>query len=85
MTAKDLARRTKNTRLAALVRWSREHARVLRALLWALTLALPPVVVALPATAQAIIAVYLAAVPFSLGITWRMYDRRKHERHRRDS
>ena len=52
---------------------------VLVAVLWVLTIAMPPVVVlTLPVTAQSIIAGYVAAVPLSLAITWRVYDSRKH-------
>lgn len=78
MAASDPARRSENARCASLIRWSRKHVRVLKALLWLCTLALPPVMVlALPVVAQAIIACYLGAVPLSLAITWRANDSRR--------
>jgi len=80
VAATDPARRQENARLAAFTRWSRKHTRVFLALLWLCTLVLPPVVVlALPVEAQSIIAGYVAAVPVSVAITWRMRDNRKHD------
>jgi hypothetical protein len=51
---------------------------VFLAILWVLTLALPPVVVLeLPVEVQSIIAGYIAAVGLTLMIHWRMNDRRR--------
>jgi hypothetical protein len=51
---------------------------VFLAILWVLTLALPPVVVLeLPVEVQSIIAGYIAAVGLTLMIHWRMNDNRK--------
>ncbi len=67
-------------RLAVLIRWYRKRTRFFVALLCLCTLALPPVVVlALPVTVQVIFVVYLAALPVSLSIAWRLQDRRKHD------
>lgn len=53
---------------------------VLVAVLWLLTIAIPPVVVlTLPVTAQSIIAGYVAAVGLTLIIHWRISDSRKHD------
>ena len=63
---------------ARLVRWYRKRTRFFVALLCLCTLALPPVVVlVLPTAIQVIFAVYLAALPVSLSIAWRMHDSRK--------
>ncbi len=71
------ARRAR-ARLAAHRRWCRKRTRFSLALLWMFTLVLPPVVVVtLPMEAQSTIAGYVAAVPLSLAITWRVRDDRK--------
>ena len=62
-------------RTAAVARWCREHAL---GLMWLFQLVLPPVVaLALPAKAQVVFAIYIATIPISIGITWRMTDSRK--------
>jgi hypothetical protein len=67
-------------RLAALIRWYRKRTRFFVALLCLCTLTLPPVVVlVLPVAVQVIFAVYLAALPLSLSIAWRVQDSRKHD------
>ena len=51
---------------------------VFLAIMWILTIALPPVVVlTLPVTAQSIIAGYVAAVGLTLIVHWRVTDKRK--------
>jgi hypothetical protein len=85
MAAPDPAERSELARLALLTRWAktrdrpaalalwcREHA--LR-LMWLFQLVLPPVaVLVLPAKAQVVLAIYIATIPISIGITWRVTD-----------
>ena len=52
---------------------------VFLAILWVLTIALPPVVLTLPLTVQSIIAGYVAAVGLALIIHWRVSDNRKRD------
>ena len=48
--------------------------------MWLFQLVLPPVVaLALPAKAQVVLAIYIATIPISIGITWRVTDSRKHD------
>jgi hypothetical protein len=75
VAAPDPVRRNELAWRAELTRWFREHAL---GLMWLFQLVLPPVVVlALPAKAQVVFAIYIATVPVSIGITWRVTDSRK--------
>lgn len=84
VSSADVARATEDQAVAARDSGSPavqiDAVVVFLAILWVLTIALPPVVVlTLPVTAQAIIAGYVAAVGNALIITWRVSDNRKHD------